>query len=40
MSPSNLKETQYKDNSLATQNYVSTKGRVVTAEKAKFCSVI
>ena len=40
MSPRNLIDTPYKDNRLAMQNYISPKERVVTAERAKFLSVI
>ena len=40
MSPRNLIDTPYKDISLAIQNYISPKERVVTAERAKFLSVI
>ena len=40
MSPRNLTDTPYKDIRLAIQNYISPKERVVTAEKAKFLSVI
>ena len=40
MSPRNLMDTPYKDNRLATENYVSPKERVVTAERAKFLFVI
>ena len=40
MSPRNLIDTPYKDIRLATQNYISPKERVVTAERAKFLSVI
>ena len=39
MSPRNLIHTPYKDIRLAIQNYISPKGRVVTAERAKFLSV-
>ena len=39
MSPRNLIDTPYKDIRLAIQNYIS-KERVVTAERAKFLSVI
>ena len=40
MSPRNLIDTPYKDIRLAIQNYISPKERVVTAERAKFLSVI
>ena len=40
MSPRNLTDTPYKDIRLAIQNYISPKERVVTAERAKFLSVI
>ena len=40
MSPRNLINTQYKDIRLAIQNYISLNERVVTAERAKFLSVI
>ena len=39
ISPRSLLDTPYKDR-LAIQNYISPKERVVTAEKAKFLSVI
>ena len=35
-----LIDTPYKDIRLAIQNYISSKERVVTAEKSKFLSVI
>ena len=40
MSPRNLIDTPYKDTRLAIRNYFSPKERVVTAERAKFLSVI
>ena len=40
ISPRNLIDTPYKDIRLAIQNYISPKERVVTAERAKFLSVI
>ena len=40
MSPRNLIDTPHKDIRLAIQNYISPKERVVTAERAKFLSVI
>ena len=40
MRPRNLIDTPYKDIRLAIQNYISPKERVVTAERAKFLSVI
>ena len=40
MSPRNVIDTLYKDTRLAIQNYISPKERVVTAERAKFLSVI
>ena len=40
MSPRNLIDKPYKDIRLAIQNYISPKERVVTAERAKFLSVI
>ena len=40
MSPRNLIDTPYKDIRLAIQNYISPKERVLTAERAKFLSVI
>ena len=40
MSPKIFIDTPYKDIRLAIQNYVSPKERVVTAERAKFRSVI
>ena len=40
MSPRNLIDTPYKDIRFAIQNYISPKERVVTAERAKFLSVI
>ena len=40
MSPRNLVDTPYKDIRLAIQNYISPYERVVTAENAKFLSVI
>ena len=40
MSPKNLIDTPYEDIRLAVQNYISPKERVVTAERAKFLSVI
>ena len=40
ISPKNLIGTPYKDIRLAIQNYISPKERVVTAERAKFFSVI
>ena len=40
MSPRNLIDTPYKDIRLAIQNYIPPKERVVTAERAKFPSVI
>ena len=40
MSPRNLIDNPYKDIRLAIQNYISPKERVVTAERAKFLSVI
>ena len=40
MSPRNLIDSLYKDIRLAIQNYISPKERVVTAERAKFLSVI
>ena len=39
-SPRNLIDTPYKDIRLANQNYISPKERVVTAEGAKFLSVV
>ena len=40
MSPRNLIDTPYKEIRLETQNYISPNERVVTAERAKFLSVI
>ena len=40
MSPRNLIDTPYKDIGLAIHNYISPKERVLTAERAKFLSVI
>ena len=40
MSPRNLIDTPYKHIRLAIKNYISPKERVVTAEKAKFLTVI
>ena len=40
MSPRNLIDTPYKDIRLAIQNYISPIERVLTAERAKFLSVI
>ena len=40
ISPRNLIDTPYKDIRLAISNYISPKERVVTAERAKFQSVI
>ena len=40
MSPRNLIDTPYKDIRLAIQNDISPKERVVTAERAKFLSVV
>ena len=40
ISPRNLIDTPYKDIRLASQNYISPKEREVTAERAKFLSVI
>ena len=40
MSPRKLIHTPYKDIRLAIQNYISPKERVVTAERAKFLSII
>ena len=40
ISPRILIDTPYKDIRLATQNYISPKKKVVTAERAKFLSVI
>ena len=40
MSPKNSIDTPYKDIRLAIQNYISHKERVVTADRAKFLSVI
>ena len=40
MSPRNLLDTPHKDIRLPIQNYISSKERVVTAEMAKFLSVI
>ena len=40
MSPRNLIDTPYKDIRLAMRNYISPKGRVVTAERVKFLSII
>ena len=40
ISPKSLIDTPYKDITLAIQNYISSKERLVTAERAKFLSVI
>ena len=40
ISPRNVKDIPYKDIRLAIQNYISPKERVVTAERAKFLSLI
>ena len=40
MSPKKLLGTPFKEIRLAIQNYISTKERVVTAERAKFLSVV
>ena len=40
ISPKNLIDTPYKDIKLTIQNYVSPKGRFVTAERAKILSII
>ena len=40
MSPKKLLDTLFKEIRLAIQNYISPKERVVTAERAKFLSVV
>ena len=40
MSPNKLLDTPFKEIRLAIQNYISPKERVVTAERAKFLSVV
>ena len=40
MSPKKLLDTPFKEIRLAIQNYISPKERVVTAERAKFLSVV
>ena len=40
MSPKKLLDTPFKEIRLAIQNYISSKERVVTAERAKFLSVV
>ena len=40
ISPRNLRDTPYKDIRLTIPNYISPKERVVTAERAKFLSVL
>ena len=40
MGPRNLIDTPYKDIRLAIQNYISPKDRVVTAERAKFLTIL
>ena len=40
MSPKKLLDTSFKEISLAIQNYISPKERVVRAERAKFLSVV